>query len=111
MAASVVLFLVFLSANSLLADTELLEKKEVAKTMASWNKALGVKCNFCHTSNFKQSYKDLAGKSADEKTLKALVHKEIAKSMLATVIYLNKREGKSYTCNSCHQGKAEIPVK
>lgn len=38
--------------HTLSADTEHIEKKEVAKVMKEWNKALGVKCNFCHTKKF-----------------------------------------------------------
>lgn len=93
------------------AEPKYLEKKEVGKVMMEWNKALGVKCDFCHTKNAKQTYKDLAGKTADKKELSALVHQRIARAMLGNMLYLNKKEGKNYTCNTCHQGKAEVEVK
>lgn len=88
-----------------------LEKKEVVKTMIQWNKALGVECSFCHTKDRGQTYQSLAGKTVDGKDLKALVHQRIARAMLGTMLYVNKKENKNYTCNTCHQGKKEVEVK
>ncbi|NIO04826.1 MAG: hypothetical protein GTN74_09485 [Proteobacteria bacterium] len=93
------------------ADLKYLEKEGVNKTMIQWNKDLGVKCGFCHTSDRTQTYKSLAGKTVSEEELKALVHRRIAKAMLGTMLYLNKTEGKEYTCNTCHQGKKDVEVK
>ena len=93
------------------AEPKYLKKEEVGKVMLEWNKALGVKCDFCHTANPKQTYKDLAGKTADPKALSALVHQRIARAMLGDMLYINQKEGKSYTCNTCHQGKAEVKVR
>ena|SRR4030042_2485279 len=93
------------------AEPKYLKKEEVTKVMSEWNKALGVKCDFCHTSKPSQTYKDLAGKVADKKELSALVHQRIARAMLGDMLYINQKEGKNYTCNTCHQGKAEVKVK
>jgi len=93
------------------AEPKYLKKEEVGKVMMEWNKALGVKCDFCHTANPKQTYKDLAGKTADKKALSALVHQRIARAMMGDMLYINQKEGKNYTCNTCHQGKAEVEIK
>lgn len=93
------------------AEPKYLNKETVGKVMLEWNKALGVKCNFCHTPKPSQTYKSLAGKTADKKELSALVHQRIARAMLGNMLYINQKEGKNYTCNTCHQGKAEVEVK
>ena len=93
------------------AEPKYLKKEEVNKIMLEWNKALGVKCDFCHTSNPKETYKDLAGKTPDSKALSALVHQRIARAMLGDMIYINGKEGKNYTCNTCHQGRADVKIK
>lgn len=105
------LIAVFVLADSTQADPKYLRKEEVTKTMLEWNKALGVKCDFCHTSNRTQTYKDLAGKTASAEELSALVHQRIARAMLGYMLDLNNREQKNYTCNTCHQGKADVKVK
>ena len=99
--------------NSAQAKTKYLKgnQAEIAKTMMEWNKALGVACGFCHTSDNSQNYQDLAGKTATKEQLSALVHKRIARAMLGNMLYLNQKEGKKDTCNTCHQGKAEVKVK
>jgi hypothetical protein len=89
------------------AEPKYLEKTEVTKTMIQWSKALGVKCNFCHTSDRAESYESLSGKTASKEELEALVHKEVALSMLGGMMYMNKKEGKDITCDTCHQGKVE----
>jgi cytochrome c peroxidase len=93
------------------AELKYLEKQGMMKTMIEWNKALGVKCNFCHIQDKSQTYKSLAGKTVSEEELKALVHRRIARAMLGTMLYLNKTEGKNYTCNTCHQGEKEVELK
>ncbi len=92
-------------------EPKYLDKEGINKTMIQWNKALGVKCTSCHTSDRSQTYKSLAGKTVDEKELKTLVYRRIARAMLGTMLYLNKTEGKNYTCNTCHQGNKEVEVK
>ncbi len=84
---------------------------DITKTMMEWNKALGVSCSFCHTSDNSQNYQDLAGKTVSKEQLSALVHKRIARAMLGNMLYLNQKEGKKYTCNTCHRGRAEVEVK
>jgi cytochrome c peroxidase len=111
----VVLVLLFITSAVVVsisqAEPKYVKKETVGKVMMEWNKALGVKCNFCHTSKPSQTYNDLAGKTADKKELSALVHQRIARAMLGSMLYLNQKEGKNYTCNTCHQGKAEVEVK
>ena len=82
--------------NAANAETKYLKgsKQEITKTMMEWNKALGVKCTFCHTKDFSQTYKSLAGKTASAEDLTALVHHRIATNMLGTILYLNQKEGK-----------------
>ncbi len=107
----VVSFVVSVVVSNSQAEMKYLKKEAVGKVMLEWNKALGVNCDFCHTSNRSQTYKDLAGKTADPKELGALVHQRIARAMLGDMLYINQKEGKNYTCNTCHQGKAEVKIK
>lgn len=93
------------------AKTKYLKEEDVKKTMIEFSKALGVKCDFCHTKDRSQNYQDLAGQTVDKGQLSALVYKRIAGAMLGTLLYLNKKEGKDYTCNTCHQGKADVEAK
>ncbi|MEM2982968.1 MAG: hypothetical protein QXH17_07370 [Candidatus Bathyarchaeia archaeon] len=97
--------------KTLLAETKYIEKKEIMQVMKEWNKSLGVNCQFCHTGKFSDTYEMLAGKQANEKDLRALVNKNTARTMLGLMIYLNRKENKNYTCESCHQGKTNIEVK
>ncbi len=92
------------------AETKYLKKEEIKDTMAGFTKALGVKCNFCHTEDRSQNYQSLGGQTADKDQLSALAHKSIARAMLGSMLYLNQKEGKNYTCNTCHQGKTEVQV-
>ncbi len=91
--------------------TKYLEKEEVNKAMIQWNKALGVKCSFCHTKDRTQNYQSLAGKTVSEEELKALVHKRIARAMQGYMLYMNEEENQNYTCNTCHQGSKDVEVK
>ncbi len=79
--------------------------------MIQWNKALGVKCSFCHTSDRTQTVRSLAGKTVSEEELKALVHQRIARAMLGYMLYTNEKENEKYTCNTCHQGSKNVKVK
>ena len=92
------------------AETKYLEKKDVTKTMIQWNKALGVKCSFCHTKDRSETYKNLAGRTVSEKELKALVYRRIARAMEGYTLYLNKKENKNYTCKTCHKGNKEVEI-
>jgi cytochrome c peroxidase len=93
------------------AKMKYLEKEGVNKAMIQWNKALGVKCSFCHTKDRTETYKNLAGKTVSEEELKALVHQRIARAMLGNMLYLNEKENQNYTCNTCHQGSEDVEVK
>jgi len=107
LAASATLF------NSAYAETKYLKKEDVTKTMIEYNKALGVKCNFCHTPDNSQTLKDLVWETAevDKSQLRPLVHKQIATAMLGAMLYLNQKEGKNLTCNTCHKGSKEVELK
>ncbi len=91
-------------------EPKYLEKGVINKTMIAWNKALGVKCSYCHTSDRSETYKSLVGKTVDEKELNALVKKRIAQGMLGMMLYYNKKENANYTCNTCHQDKDEVEL-
>lgn|GEM_PF-4911287 len=92
------------------AKTKYLKKTEIEETMREFNRALGVDCNFCHVSDPSKTYKDLAGKTFDEKELTILVHQRIARAMLGDMLYYNEKEGRNLTCYSCHQGKTEVRI-
>ena len=114
---SVLLFVVFTfygiigSVADTQAESKYLKKEEISKVMKEWTEALGVKCDFCHTAKPSETYKDLAGKTVSKQELSALVHQRIARAMLGDMLYINQKEGKTYTCNTCHQGKPEVGVK
>lgn len=85
--------------------------EELEKLMKSWNKALGVKCNFCHVKR-KDDPKKLDFVS-DEKP-----EKEMARDMYKMTMKLNKKyfgdekkeHGKAtlaVNCNTCHRGHDE----
>jgi hypothetical protein len=93
------------------AKLKYLEKEGINRKMVGWNKALGVKCTFCHTKDRSETYKGLAGKTVGEEELKALVHRRIARAMLGYMLYMNEKENQNYTCNTCHQGKKDVEVK
>lgn len=94
--------------NATHAKTKYIPKKEVYKTMAKWNKALGMKCSSCHVSPKKKTIHDLKeGDTVNAKELDALANQEAALSMQAMMDHLNKNGG-SYTCGSCHQGSVEV---
>jgi hypothetical protein len=97
--------------NATDAKPKYLEKKVVMKTMVQWNRALGVKCGFCHTSNRTQTYETLAGRNVSEKELNALVRHRVSRAMLGLTMYLNEKGSENYTCNTCHQGKSLPEIK
>jgi hypothetical protein len=90
------------------AATKFVKKADVYKAMAGYSKALGVKCSFCHTKDKSQNYQELAGKSATNGELGALVRKRTARAMQGMMMLFNKEEGKGYTCNTCHRGESEV---
>ena len=92
------------------AKTKYVKEDEIKATMGEFNKALGVKCDYCHIKDRSQNYQELAGQTADKDQLAALAHKRIARAMLGTMLYINKTEGKNLTCNTCHQGNAEVKL-
>ncbi|MBW2307874.1 MAG: hypothetical protein JRG73_13190 [Deltaproteobacteria bacterium] len=92
------------------AKTKYVKKEEVKELMKEWNRALGVKCSFCHTSNRSETYKSFVGKTVGEKELKALVHRRIARAMQGYMLYMNKKEKKNYTCYSCHKGNKNVKM-
>ncbi|NIQ38336.1 MAG: hypothetical protein GTN81_07085 [Proteobacteria bacterium] len=93
------------------AEPKYLDKKDVTKTMIEWTKALGVKCDYCHTSDRAQSFETLGGKTAGAKELQALINQRVAKAMLGNMLYVNGKMASNQTCNTCHQGKAKVAVK
>ncbi len=89
------------------AETKYVKKEDIKDTMAGFTKALGVKCDFCHIKDRRQTYESLGGEAVDKEVLITLVRQRIARSMLGSMLLLIQKEGKLYTCNTCHQGKAE----
>lgn len=70
-----------------------LSKERLMEVMTSVNKALGVECNYCHTSKF------------DEETPR----KQIARFMMTQFsMGLVKQDGGAVSCNVCHQGHAKL---
>ena len=68
-----------------------LTHERLMDAMTAFTKALGVECNYCHTSNF------------DEDTPR----KQIARFMMAEFSQgLVKTDGSAVGCNDCHQGHA-----
>lgn len=85
--------------------------EELEQTMRSFNKALGVKCNFCHAKRTDNPQKlDFASDAMEEK--------ETAREMLRMTMRINKKYFKSgkddkgmqvmtVTCYTCHNGQKE----
>lgn len=76
--------------------------------MESYEKALGVKCGFCHVMKDKNGLEDYASDS--------LRHKEQCRDMMRMTLLINRayfptRAGRPYrekvSCNTCHRGKPE----
>ena len=85
--------------------------EELEKEMRSFNKALGVKCDFCHVRQTDNPKKlDFASDDKEEK--------ETARDMLRMTMRINKKYFKSgkneqgeqmmtVTCYTCHNGQKE----
>ena len=85
--------------------------EELEKEMRSFNKALGVKCDFCHARQTDNPKKlDFASDDKEEK--------ETARDMLKMTMRINKKYFKSgkdeqgqpmmtVTCYTCHNGQKE----
>lgn len=85
--------------------------EDLEKEMRSYNKALGVKCNFCHARQADNPQKmDFASDDKEEK--------ETAREMLRMTMRINKKYFKSgkdekgmqvmtVTCYTCHNGQKE----
>lgn len=85
--------------------------EDLEKEMRGFNKALGVKCNFCHAKRADDPQKlDFASDDMDEK--------ETAREMLRMTMRINKKYFKSgkndkgmqvmtVTCYTCHNGQKE----
>ncbi|HSB09368.1 MAG TPA: photosynthetic reaction center cytochrome c subunit family protein [Blastocatellia bacterium] len=68
-----------------------MSEAQVTQVMTAFTKALGVECNYCHTSDF------------DDDTPR----KQIARFMMTEYSRgLTKKDGSTVTCNDCHQGHA-----
>lgn len=66
-------------------------RPQLMEAMNSFTKALGVECNYCHTSDF------------DDETPR----KQMARFMMTEYARgLTKKDGSAVTCNDCHQGRA-----
>ncbi|PWV47619.1 c-type cytochrome [Chitinophaga sp. S165] len=85
--------------------------EDLEKEMRGFNKALGVKCSFCHAKQTDNPQKlDFASDDKEEK--------ETAREMLRMTMRLNKKYFKSgkddngmqmmtVTCYTCHNGRTE----
>lgn len=85
--------------------------EDLEKEMRSYNKALGVKCSFCHSKQADNPQKlDFASDDKEEK--------ETAREMLRMTMRINKKYFKSgkdekgmqmmtVTCYTCHNGRTE----
>jgi len=68
-----------------------MSEAQVTQVMTGFTRALGVECNYCHTSDF------------DDDTPR----KQIARFMMTEFTRgLTKKDGTAVTCNDCHQGHA-----
>lgn len=76
--------------------------------MKHFNRALGVKCNFCHARTADGQHLDFASDS--------LEHKNIARGMMRMTARINKKFFKeksttpAITCFTCHHGSEEPGV-
>ncbi|MBO9574004.1 MAG: c-type cytochrome [Chitinophagaceae bacterium] len=78
---------------------------ELDSIMKSFNKALGVKCSFCHAQR-KDDPKKLDFASDENK------HKSIARDMIRMTMKINKKYFKeekpaAISCYTCHNGQKE----
>ncbi|RYG05671.1 MAG: c-type cytochrome [Chitinophagaceae bacterium] len=96
-------------ADPLFKNLKVLSKKttheELDSTMKSFNRALGVKCGFCHAQS-KDDPKKLDFASDENK------HKDVARYMMKMTTRINKKFFKeeqtpSISCVTCHNGEKE----
>lgn len=89
-----------------------IKRPELTEKMRSFNKALGVKCNFCHVGEEGQPLSTYDFASDKNK------HKVITRTMMKMVQDVNTNYLKSLssedekvtiTCNTCHQGNKYPP--
>jgi Cytochrome c7 and related cytochrome c len=81
-------------------EPDRMKRQAAIKTlMESFNAALGVKCNYCHTA-VKAGKPDYQAPS-DNKNIAAAMWKEY-------VTALKYRDGQPLYCDSCHQGQAKF---
>jgi len=91
-----------------------IQRQELMQTMRGFNKALGVKCYFCHKGEEGQPLSTFDFASDENK------HKPIARTMITMVQEINTKHLKGLgdddkpariNCNTCHQGKKYPGVK
>ena len=84
-----------------------IQRQELVQTMRGFNKALGVKCNFCHKGEEGQPLSTYDFASDENK------HKVIARTMMTMTNEINTKHLKEFgskddpariSCNTCHQG-------
>ena len=84
-----------------------IEKQQLMQAMRGFNKALGVKCFFCHKGEQGQPLSTFDFASDDNK------HKVIARAMMTMTQEINNKHLKGLgskdnpakiSCNTCHQG-------
>lgn len=84
-----------------------IQRQELMQTMRGFNKALGVKCNFCHKGEEGQPLSTYDFASDANK------HKVIARTMMTMTNDINTKHLKGLgskddpariSCNTCHQG-------
>ncbi len=84
-----------------------IQRPELMQTMRGFNKALGVKCNFCHKGEEGQPLSTYDFASDANK------HKVIARTMITMTSEINTKHLKGLgskenpariSCNTCHQG-------
>jgi hypothetical protein len=89
-------------------QTKYIPKSKVMKQMMKFNKALGVKCNFCHIKDKKVTIK-MTDKYDMKKDFGVMRHQRVAQAMVGqthqTNLMLKKRGQAPINCMECHQGK------
>jgi len=97
-------------ADTAQADTKYVEQDKVFKVMMQWNKDLGVKCEYCHTADKKQTIESLEGQTAKSDELQSLMHRRSALDMEGMVQMVNAKQNAEMTCATCHQGSPTIDL-
>lgn len=77
--------------------------EQLETIMKTFNRSLGVKCNFCHAAAADGQHLDFASD--------ANPHKNEARGMMKMTARINKKffggEAMAVTCNTCHNGHEE----